>query len=382
MYAKLRIGIITGLILLALTFSYFHFSRNDENTDSSSKDYHKIRVEENKFETIMCEGSKHYAFRNDGDYLLLVINGKSYKVESPMSIRFEQDTNIGIGCEANKGLVGKAGYVEIFKNRGSKNELIYLDTKNYSREIAVIDKGYIEDVKFQEEPFIMGLFQGDKLIKEIIIGPGKRDNYRAWGRESVRFKAGDIPMLVKIDGLNRFYKEKLVLAAPNFAFGHWHKTDMGDAYYLEPGEVIKTPVYMVAGEKIEMKDRSVKKIKLKIGENDQWKKSQTDYINLKANYPGYLYIWAVERVVITWINCKRIEKRLEMRHGQVEEISVEAGDVVMTRGNENYYVNNELQPENKNNFHEINKNGILAIKPGVVANKIYIDMRFAKRRGY
>lgn len=229
-----------------------------------------------------------------------------------------------------------------------------------------------------KEFFKIGYFQKNYLVNEMLVG---NDNshwstrpsvlfYFFWDAYDLKLKAAEVPHTMDF----RFKLNKVKLRL--------NRIIIGDAYFLEQGEVVITPIYLDEKDRFEVDGFTFESSAFNAKRDFLASYNMRESVYAFRNDKGYLQINAKKRIIIDDIKLERVTyySYLKLSPDKEFPFKVYKDDVIWTESASRYFVNNENMEKNRGNVHEIVNDGILLIK-GSYGNDS-IQLKVLKRKGY
>jgi hypothetical protein len=410
---------ICVLLGLAGLFFYLQYTKPIETPKQPNS--WSFRVKEKEWvPPFLCKKGQYYTFRAPNGIAQILIEGKEYRfkrtdIGQAFTISFPEDRHIQVEPYLGGTLIKRA-YLQIDLGKQSNcPEALFLTPGKYSSFSVPVNKGAMYELQGQDEVYFIGHFRGNELFQEDLVKSGEGYWVSCWENSTLRLKAGEVPLLFVVK--SQPYRPQLEIeygCQSDHDFNQCQKRWLSEAYYLIPGESIKTPIWLDQGDMVSVRNRvgpmrlicsianetredpkptpatgedileetSPKPDKPEEKQPEEQKNAcSASPCGIEAKEAGYLSIKSLGLSVISQVSVWHKQRwSLDLKEGQEEQIEVHRGDVIRTASNGRYYVDGRIMEKELNYNHSISRDGHMTIKQGLDPRQISIQV--VSRRGF
>lgn len=325
---------------------------------------------------LYCRANIPYSFHTSDSLVEIVINHRTYNVKAgnEFTITFDEDTVINDIDFYFNGIYFKSGILDIWENIKTGTQLLYLIPNKYSNYSFKVEKGMRLNVPEQSDHYYLGYFKNNVLASET-LAEKNRDGYyfRFWDSYDLKFKAAEVPLIMVVGKEPEIEKLKI------------NDIIVGNAYYCEKGDILKTDIWLDEGDVVDFENRyqylELDRM-LFATDNSNWAElDHTPYVIYVPNKSGFLQMKCLKQTVINVIDIERTKSwNFELNKDEIRVINFFKGDKIEYSSRSRYYVNNELKEGDISYTREIPEDGSVEFKGSIVKNNILVKV--LKRKGY
>jgi hypothetical protein len=409
MNKSVRIIIPAAIVLIGIILITIQLTKKVEKMDTKPQEinYWQYKLNDNNRSPLFsCKGGKYYTFKSQHGFSKMIVmdggkrneyNLRLFKGRSPIQfiMYIPVDSNIEFICQLS-GVYYKSGMIEMWEGKASDApELLFLKPGEYSKTLFAVKKGVYFEIPSQEEAYYVGRFNGNKLVEEHLIRRAKRIDtpevftavshgwktlFFYWNGGDIKIKTAEVPVLIaKPDGP---IVDDTTIEIDNSNHSNFKPFKRNlEPYFLNTGEVIKTPIWLEKGDHINI-DGSKTLEGAQVSCGNAWQRLGRPYYGYRfdSKEDGYLKIRAGEKCRIGKITIKHNKKwEFNLSPGETKRLPVYPQDIIRTHANNRYYVNGVLQ-DRGHNIHHIGTQGNFEIRASLTREKIGVDV--ISRRGY
>jgi hypothetical protein len=353
--SKIRVFLIIVLIISGLIFFYLNYQ--SKKKPQPEKTYWRFKIKEDGLApTFRCKANIFYTFKSQHGFQYVYAYRNKCHISTEIksfSISFPEETTLNFTCKVD-GVWFKTGDLEIWEGEKRWPVLILVTKYRYSNGGYKLNvkKGMRLNMPKQKEWYYLGYFKNDRLVDEAKTSNDSNYYFRFWDKYELKFKAVEFPFLIEFT--SEPFMEKCTVK-----YGHHNREFMekivGDAYFIKPGEVIKTSFWLDKGDKVKVYDGDYRNVlKWSVG-NGSWRKKwiqcrywgydckkQYHIINNSTN-AGYLKLKAIKHCAINGFTIYHNKKwQFKLGPEQTEKIKIYPGDIIKSESSSRYYVDGHL----------------------------------------
>jgi len=395
---KVKIGLVIFLISCSLIFFFLHY--REKSTPQHEKAEWSFKIKPNNpSPTFMFKANKVYTVYSQYGFHSFSVNGLSVKSNIPtktrkFTISFQKETKVDFDCHVGS-FVTKTGRLKIREIQNINYPRVVFVKPNRYTGLFKVSKGMRFNLTFPLESFYLGEFKNGKLKdKSLVKRPALGPNYyhgmwfNFYDDREIKLKAAEVPFFYFING--KPYVEKLEIqygTKNDIYMSRGGKKSNKSAFYLNPGEIIKTAFWLDKGDWACIGNKSnynkfTCSVDGKVWENPiphNW--ATIDVAEYQARRTGYLRIKANKQCVINKIILYHDKKwKLNLKTNNSRQIKVFSGDILYSRSGVRYYVDGKILDRNQTYIHKISKDRSLKFKGSI--DPAPIQVWVFSRRGY